>query len=246
MDTSSQPQAAPILSPDNSKGPAVRKRAQIASAGKTMFVWVAVSSVIIGGALVVSIFLVEQLLFNQRVISQKAETISNLKTDNQNVKTLADNVRALEANQSLIRLKAHPDDNAVQVVLDALPSDANSAALGGSLQNLLHIDGIQVQDITVDPVTGIEAGVGDAALQMAAPTPNPTGVQNAITFSVTVEGNQDAIKQALTNFEKSIRTIDVTNIKIESNAGGTLKMTLQGQAYYQLAASLQLTDTEVK
>src|SRR6218665_3607322 len=116
---------------------AIRKRTQIAQANRTMFIWIAIASALIGTAAVVSIFLFQKLTFNEQVLSVKQETVSTLDHNISVVDSLKDDIQALEVNTALMSVKANDSDEALQVVLDALPSEANSLALGASLQNKL-------------------------------------------------------------------------------------------------------------
>jgi len=229
-----------------SKGAAIRKRTQIASANRVMFLWVAGVSVVFGISLVIAIFLVQILFFNERVLQAKNQTISNLDTDNDNVKALQDQVNVLNTNQALISIKAKPDDQAIQVILDALPSDANSLALGASLQDrlLAGISGLTLDSLQVDPVVGIESLSNDGSAVDTSTTSLPD-VQNQITFSFSVNGDVTSLKQVLVNLEKSIRTINVTSLKIESQ-GTSQMMTVQGCAYYEPVRNVKLTDEVIK
>ncbi len=224
----------------NNNNPALRKRAQINKANRTMFVWVAGASVVVGFAVVIAIFLGQKLVFNEKVLAAKAQTIHNLTIDNNNVKQLKDNVRALDANQALASVKADPSDQALQVVLDALPSSANSLAFGASLQQklLVGIDGLTVNSIQVDPVAGAENLTGATS---GTPVVG-TASQNVITFTMQVSGSQDVLKQVLQRLERSIRTINVISVHIESVS----QMTVSGEAFYDPAVNLQLQDKVVK
>ncbi len=224
----------------NGNNPALRKRTQINKANRTMFVWVAAASVIVGFAAVISIFLGQKLVFNEKVLAEKNQTIKNLTLDNDNVKLLKDNVRALDANEALASVKADPNDQAIQVVLDALPSSANSLAFGASLQkNLLaNIDGLTVNSIQVDPVASEQTLAGDVDSGSVSDTTS----QNAITFTMQVSGSQDVLKQVLQRLEKSIRTVHVTSVHIESVS----QMTIGGEAYYEPAIDLKLQDKVVR
>ena len=226
------------------KNAAFRKRNQIMRANRTMFLWVAGVSVIFGVALVGIIFLTQMLLFNERVLSEKDRTIATLKSNNDNIKELESQILVLDTNQSLAKLKAKSDDQSIQVILDALPAEANSSALGSSLQGklLANIDGLTLNSIKIDPVAGIEylqdtdSFVGSDSISEA---------QNNITFKFSVTGNESALKKALQNLEKSIRTIDVVSLKIESQ-GDTRVMTIDGQTFYEPKRVVQLEDKVVK
>ncbi len=226
------------------KDAAIRKRTQIAKANQTMFVWVAIVSVIVGFALVGSIFLVQKILFNEKVLAEKDKTISILNTDNSNVSELESQVRVLDTNQALATSKAKPTDQAIQVILDALPSDANSLALGASLQNVLlnGINGLSLQSLQVDPVAGVESLAG-SSIQSALPAADSS--QPQITFRFSVKGNETALKEALTRLERSIRAIDIVTLTIE-NQGSDRLMTVEARAFYEPARTVELKNEVIK
>ena len=221
---------------------AIRKRSQIAKANKTMFIWIAVASALVGSALVVSFFLVQKVIFNEDVLSLKQATVSNLDNNNKVAPELVSQVQVLDTNQALISSKANEGDQAVQVILDSLPSDGNSLALGASLQNklLAGIPGlISVESLQVDPIAGIESLTANTTIDASAGT-----TANEITFRLVVKGNQDALKTVLQNFERSIRLITILSLQTEAQSDGQL-MTITAKAYYEPAKSIELR-TEVK
>lgn len=223
---------------------ALRKRTQIAKANRTMFLWIAASAALIGFALVVSFFLAQKLFYNEKVLGEKEKTISILKNNNAIVDELETQVRALDASEVLASVKANPTDQAIQVILDALPSVANSNALGASLQSklLAGIQGLRIESLQVDPVLGVESLTDETSSEDASAV---TESSNQITFQFSVSGSQEALKEVLTNLERSIRAIDVTSLRIESQ-GTTQLMTVQARAFYEPAKTIQLTDKVVK
>ena len=227
------------------KDAALRKRTQIARANRVMFLWVAGVSILFGFALVGSIFLTQMLLFNERVLQEKDRIVAILKSNNSNVQELESQIRVLDTNQALIDSKASSDDRAIQVILDALPSDANSLALGASIQNklLANITGLTLNSLQVDPVVGIESLTSDVSVQnVSSALPSS---QNEIAFRFSVSGNETALKQVLLNLELSIRTIDVISLKIEGQ-GSTSVLSVQARAFYEPARIVQLKDKTVK
>lgn len=234
------------------KDAAIRKRTQIAKANRMMFIWVAAVSVVFGFALVGSIFLAQKLMFNERVLSEKQRTVNTLKANNAIVSSLEDQVRVLDTNAALNSIKAKATDQAVQVILDALPSEANSLALGASLQTklLAGIPNLTLNSIDVSPVAGIETSddSGDAttATPAAADSTDSDASENSITFTFAVTGSPDSLKQVLANLEKSIRAITVTSLQITSDTSTSQLMTVTGQAYYQPAVIVELKDKPVK
>ena len=222
---------------------ALRKRTQIAKANRTMFLWIAAGSAIVGSALVVSFFLAQKLVFNEKVLIEKEKTISTLTANNKVAPDLETQVRVLDTNAALGSIKVKDSDQNVQVILDALPSDANSLALGASLQNklLAGIPGLSLQSLQVDPVVGVESLGGDSAVVDSS----VTETTNQITFQFSVTGTPEALKQVLTNLERSIRAIDILSLRIETQ-GSTQLMTVQARAFYEPAKSIQLYDKVVK
>jgi hypothetical protein len=212
-----------------------------------MFIWVAAASALVSFALVTSIFLGQKLIFNEKVLAEKNNTVSTLNQNNKVVSDLETQVRVLDTNTDLASIKANSSDQAIQVILDALPSDANSLALGASLQNklLTGISGLTIDSLQVDPVQGVESLSNTGAVQDASATAAGGSANNIITFNFSVSGNQDQLKQVLTNLERSIRTINIVRLQID-NQGTSQVMTVQGQAYYEPVKNVMLYDKVVK
>ncbi len=228
------------MQPD--KKVALRKRTMIEKANRTMFVWVACASVIVGVSLVAIIFLVQMMMFNEKVLAEKNRTVATLKQNNKNIPDLEAAVRVLDTDQALIDSKANSDDQAVQVILDALPSDANSLAFGSSLQTkILNVPGLSIDKMQIDPVQGIE--LFDSSSQSVSSSNMSS--QGEITFCISVVGDEAALKQALLNIEKSIRTIDITKLKIETQSSSMI-MTIEGRGYYEPARAVELKDKVIK
>lgn len=223
---------------------ALRKRSQIAKANRTMFLWVAGASALLGFAVVIGVLLGQQLLFNERVLAEKAKTVKTLENNNDAVSDLQAAVRALDASEVLASSKAQEQDQAIQVILDALPSEANSLALGSSLQNRLlsGIDGLTIETLQVDPVFGVET-LSDSSVESGAI--DEDGGENQISFRFTIRGNQDGLRQVLVNLERSIRTISLSNVQIESQGGQQL-LTVQGTGFYEPAVKVELGSKAVK
>lgn len=231
---------------------AIRKRTQITKANRTMFIWIAVASALVGTAVVVSYFLIQNLVYNEKILLAKMTTDNTVAENIKVVSKLADDIRVLDTNQALASVKANPNDQAIQVILDALPSDTSSLALGSSLQNklLVGINGLtSIESLQVTPVQGVESTTAettiDASDEEGTTTTSPVpGGASAITFQFVVTGTQPALQKVLENLQKSVRTINVNSVRIESE-GTTNRMTVLGQAYYLPPASLNLEQKAV-
>jgi len=229
---------------------AIRKRQQIANANRMMFVWVAGVSAVVGIAVVASIFLLQKAWFNEKVLAEKSKTASVLVQNNKVINDLKDQVRVLNTNEALKSAMAPGESQPVQVVLDALPAEANSSALGSSLQEkFLKEDGLTIESLNVDPVAGVESQT-DSNIQDASSTStgstgaNGTDSQINFRFSVsTTDANK--LKNLLQKLERSIRAIDLQTLTIETQ-DTRLVLSASGRAFYEPAKTVELKDKTVK
>jgi len=222
----------------------LRKRQQIRSANRIMFLWIAGVSVVVGVSIVLIVFLAQKIVFGEKVIGEKNKTVSVLDKNLSTVDTLKDNIRVLNTNEALKSTRLNDSDSPLQSVLDALPADANSTALASSLQTklLTGVPGIVVETINVEPVSGVETSSSSTSSSSESVAPNQIG----FTFSVSADSsNYAALRQVLERLEKSIRPFNVTNLTVEGQ-GNRVVMTATGVSYYEPAQSVQLMTKVVK
>jgi len=209
----------------------LRKRQQIEKTGKVMFTWIVVASALVAVALVVSFSIVERLMFNQRIIGVKSATSSNLKNNNEIVEQLRENVRVINTNQDLLNTQRAESVEPVSVVLDALPAQANSSALGASLQKKL-LKGVTIESLVVDPIAEENGQLSVAG-------------RNEILFSFIVSApasEVDKIKDVIRKLEQSIRTINVRTIGIEQRSS-RITLSVDAVAYYAPETTVDLKTT---
>ena len=224
---------------DGKKVSGMRKRQQITKANQMMFLWVAGASVVVGFAIVISLFLGQRIIFNNKVIAKKNETQSRLESNIAAVPELEKNIRVLNTNESLKSVRLKDDDLAVQSVLDALPADANDTALGSSLQARLisGVSGVTLETMSVEP-----ANNGDEASVVS----DGGFFRNNFTFAVSVDANNtDALREILLRLERSIRAINVSALTVEGQGNSRL-LTITGYAYYEPAKTIELKDEVVR
>ena len=208
----------------------LRKRQQISSANRMMFIWVAAGSGVVGIALVVSIFLIQQLVFNEKVLLKKNETIGALDKSQKAIAPLREQIAVRNTDQALLDTRAKESDKALQVIIDALPDSPNTAAFGASLQNVL-VPGpaIQLDTLAVDPI-GDESADG------------------VMSFSFSVSTGRESIAELRNlqqRLERSIRAIKVKSIIIETSTTRAT-MNVQGEAYYEPSQTVQLGTETIK
>lgn len=234
---------------DQSSNGSTRKRDRIANANRLMFLWVSGVSAVVGFAVVLSLFLGQKILFGEKVLMEKEKTATTLERNIDVIPELKDNVRVLDTNTGLKEARLNDSDRPIQSVLDALPADANSTALGASLQAKLlgGISGLTLDTIKVDPVIGVETGQTESSDIIDASSEIETS-EYTISFSLTVStaaNNPDALREVLLRLEKSIRAIDIESLSITSQSA-RLVMTASGKAFYEPAKNIELKDKVVR
>lgn len=207
--------------------------------------------------LVSSYHLINLIMFNGRVISEKASTISILKSNNENIEELKSQIKALDTNENLASVKAQPDDQSLQVILDALPASANSLSFGASLQEKLLVgpSGLVIKSISVDPSQTEEVDEyidtkntsesKDAEGKSEGEIKSSEVTASSIGFTFTVEGSEQALQEALEQLEKSIRTVYIDSLAIQRQ-GGQNEMTVMGHVFYQVEKTADLKKKVVK
>ena len=216
----------------------VHKRQQIERSSRVMFLWVAGASVIVGFALVISWFLVQQIIFKEKVLSQKNEAISVLKNNNTAIEKLRSDLKVLETNSGLNASRINNDEKALQVVLDALPAEDNALSLGASLQKKLvnGVAGLSLDSLNMDQSDDATGNTID----------DSTADLQTIHFNMEVSAtNASALKELLQRFEKSIRVITIDSATIE-RTDSKVTMKISAHAYYSPAKSIELKKKDVK
>ncbi len=230
--------------PENNPAPvqALRKRQQIENAGKKMFLWVAGAAALVGLCAVLSVSLFERITFRQDVINAKNETVGNLKDNIEVAGELKKQVRVLNTNQELLATPRLEGAEPLSTILDALPSNANSSALGASLQQkLLNEGGVSIETLTVSPVAGVEDN-GESTGSGSEVGEGEIGFQFSVS---TATGGADRLREVLRRLERSIRTIDLTSVTIEQQ-GSKLTLTAEGRAFYQPATKVELKEESIE
>ena len=221
---------------DKSNIGGLKKRQQIDKSNKMMFLWITGVSVVVGFSLVLILFLAQHIWYGERVLAEKQETASIL-ADNLNVITeLQNNVRLLNTNEDLKSVRLDTDDPAIQVILDALPADANATAMASSLQTKLlsGISGVSIESISIEAVDDVEDGDNSS---------DAVGIN--FSFIIRTEKNQDGLREILQRIERSIRPFTLDTFTIESQ-DGQVTMKANGRGYYLLAQQVELIEKVVK
>lgn len=217
------------------------KRQQIAHSNKMMFLWVAGASVVVAFALVASLFLIKQMVFQTKIIAAKAETNNTLQDNIDTTPDLKKEVEKLIANPNLTDARAKANQNNLSVIFDALPYVADDIGFGSSLQSVL-LSGLGTpENITINSLSSSTAEEGEEV----AGTAIPEGAQE-LAFSFTITGSDKDIKEILARFDRSIRPIQIDSLSLQAGEGGKVTASIQARTFYQPAKTLELTNKTVK
>lgn len=217
----------------------IKKREKIQQANKTMFLWVVIASAAVAICLVLAQFLIRQMLFNQKVIGVKGQTNSTLVSNKKTFETIKSGVDKLISNNSLSSLKVAQTDTALQVVIDALPTSDDRAALATSLQQVvLSRSGAVIDSISVtDQSSIVTPGTAVAAPEVTTP--------QEIKFNFVLVGNYSQINQTISDMERCIRPFSIDRMQIEGN-GSQLRASMSAKTYYLPAKTMSVKTEALK
>lgn len=220
------------------------KRQQVEKTNKNIFIWVAVASVVLALSAVTLQFLVREALFNGKVISEQEKTSKTLEENKKNFVSLKREIDALLADDSLAALRVNPNDSALQVILDALPTNGDSTSFSNSMYNkILSRQGVSIAGVSVGGAS-VAAAVPGATPAVPAAT-GATATPQILTFQASIAGSPDQIRAALLDIEKVIRPMAVRQISITAG-GGQLEVSLQGDTYYLPRSTVALGKKTIK
>jgi hypothetical protein len=211
------------------------KRVLIDKANARVVVYVSVAAFILVFSLVATKTLIGQAAYQNRVIGAKRVAVNQLKSNISATSQLQSSYNAFVSTPQNA-LGGNPtgtgpqDGDNAKIVLDALPATYDFPGLTTSLEDLLTSQ----SGITINSITGTdeEATLG-ANSTSSNPQPQP------IPFSIAVTGSYGSLQGVISEFERSIRPVQVQNLTI-TGSGGTLDMTVSAQTYYQPAKSLNI------
>lgn len=214
---------------------AIRKRQKIHKANHNIFIVVAIAAFIAGFSLVGATFLIKEIMFNNKVLSEKNNTISVLRQNNENVPKLEQDIKVLKTNEALLSSKFKADQDPLTVVLDALPAQVNSTALGSSLkEKLLSVQGVEIEKLMVQNTDSDEL------------VEESTMAENRISFTFKVSGSSvNGLNSILRNLEKSIRVMHIDSFIIEQGDEKNW-LTVAGHTYYEPMLRATLKTKTVK
>lgn len=227
-----------------SSGVSLRKRQQIDTSNRTMFLWVAGASVLVAFALVACIFVVQKGMFNEKVLMKKGETASILEDNLDNAKSLNRAVNNLRGDRNIGKVPSSTaNSNNLDKILDALPYEGDAVALGSSLQTTLlssaALESLTVDNVSPDGISNASSGVDPTAL-------TPIGNAEPISFSFKMTGSDTELKETFEKLNRSIRPIKVLSMQLQAAGDNKVAATVLAVTYYQPLTKFELKEETVK
>ncbi len=214
------------------------KRRLIESAGKMVFVWVAIAAGVVSLVLVALQFVYQDFAFHNQIIGAKSKADSTLSANIKAVETLDAEIKKLIANGDLAKTKAYAEQTTLSVILDALPSNPSVTDLPAALQK------------NVAPKAGVSL-VGISVPGGATVTPPTDGKPTKVepveqSYAIEVAGNYDAIKAFIQQLERSIRPMHIVNLSVQGNSDRELRASLMVMTYYQPSKTITIEKRTLK
>lgn len=258
----------------DNKQAALSKYSAIAKTKQTVFIAVAVASMVVSVAGVSIYFIAQNIFFNAKVLDEQGKSLATIKKSYENITNSENGVEKkakelkaiLESNSDIVKLVPGQEGSVLRLIVDSLPADFNEAALqAGFEKHIFEGMGVAVEGIRVDPVgasnaTEEVAPLTDAEKRQLESDPNKEDKVSRrvkpINFSFTVsvkktkdgdaeKDNLDQFTELLKKMERSIRTFRINSYKMEYGKDGST-LAISGQAYYLPAYDLKLTKKTIK
>lgn len=199
------------------------KREKISKANSTVFIAVAIASVVVMFSLISIKFLWTRMGYNSRVITAKSESRDRLQENNKNIDTLIEEFDSLEAS---------PVTNS-KTILHALPPVYDYPALATYMESLALQSGVELPGSVGQDLS---AGAVKSSI-------NSSPVE--IPLSIEVGGPYDSIVKFIQNTEFSIRPIHIKNVEY-SGTSERIKAVITATTYYQPTRDLGVGQKEVR
>jgi hypothetical protein len=203
------------------------KHLQISKANSIITIAVAAAAFVAVTCLVASRAMLQQRSYQAKVISEKELAVKTLKDNVKAVDTLVVaykefNGRPNNVIQGLTDGTGDRDGDNAKIILDALPSKYDFPAIATSLEKILT-----QQNFAIESIVGIDDEIAQSAKAESAPE------VVEIPFSFSVNGGYDSINNLLQTLEYSIRPINITKLQFSASGDNSVQLNTEAKTYYQ-------------
>lgn len=198
-------------------------RERILKANSTVFISVAIASVLVVFSAVSLRFLWERKSYNERVITAKTAARDSLQSNLDNLNNLKGQFTELDKSSSTNS----------KIILHALPPNYDYAALASSLESLS-----QRANVSFSGSVGADNSANAVANSI-------TSTPIEIPLSINVTGDYDKITSYIQLLETSIRPISIKSVSY-SGTNSDLEASIQAVTYYQPARNLDVSRSKIQ
>jgi len=199
------------------------KREKISKANSTVFIAVAIASVLVMFCAISFKFLWNRLGYNSRVITAKTQARDQLKDNSSNIDALS---------EQFVELDASATTNS-KTILHALPPSYDYPALATFVESLAQQSGVSFPGSVGQDISA--SALKDANVSQPLEIP----------LNIEVNGSYKSIAQFIKNTEYSIRPIHISNVEY-SGSSDQIKAVITAKTYYQPARNLDLGKKEIQ
>lgn len=232
------------------------KRQAISKANSVMFAFIAMASLVVGVALVVMTFILQDISFKAKIIGEQNTSLANIDKNIKNVKQLEEKIKGLQTNEALKDSRINDSEDPLRVIMDALPVYANSSAVGAGLTDKIiggENIGVTIDQLSVD--NSSDSKSNKASSTSAKTVSNSNSGPRSIGFMITLSAKNDDTKvvtkdpktaeqklgMILQRIERSIRTYSIDTMKLSYGKEGTASLVLTGKVSYSPEKTLTLS-----
>lgn len=217
------------------------KKIQIDKANTTIVAAVGIAAFLVAFSLVSTKSLLSRRSYQARVITAQEKARDQLKNNIESVDELKIKYSEfVERQENIIGGgrdgKGDKDGDNAKIILDALPSKYDFPALASSLEKIL-VD----RSYTINNINGTDNEVtynAQASAQVQQPVEMP--------FELAASGQYNKIIDLLGVFNKSIRPINITSLKISAGGEDAVQLSIQGKSYFQPERSLTISKEKLQ
>jgi hypothetical protein len=216
------------------------KHLQITKSQSVILLSAALAAFLLVFSAVASKSLVDQILYNNKVISAKKSAVSTLRKNVDTSEQLVNSYKAFVGTSQNL-LGGNPqgtgprDGDNSRITLNALPSKYDFPAVTTSIEKMVVSQNLQISSIT---------GNDDEVAQSEnASSPDPEPID--MPFEMAVTGGYGSVRNLIDVFDKSIRPFQVETMQLAGNES-TMTMSMTGKTFYQPAKNFNMTKKVIK
>lgn len=218
------------------------KRTLITKANKRIVITSAIAAFVVVFTLVAANTLVRQLLYQNRVISARKDSLSQAQASVVASEELKRSYDAFLLRPQNI-IGGNPEGNGpndgsnTKIILDSLPDRYDFPALASTIEKLVVDQGLTFVDITATDDTILQQENQSSA--------NPEPIE--IPFEFSIQGGYDAAQALVSSLERSIRPFQVVTQEITADGDtGQVVLRISAKTYFQPSKNLDVTEEVVQ